>query len=90
MASSRIRIQHKVNGYYKIRAAPGVKGDLERRAAAIAAAANAESGTDGFKTSSMQGVKRPQGRWRTTVIPTTFKAIRHNARHNTLVKRLHG
>ncbi|DAZ89949.1 Uncharacterised protein [Mycobacteroides abscessus subsp. abscessus] len=90
MASSRIRIQHKVNGYYKIRAAPGVKGDLERRAAGIAAAANAESGTGGFKTSSMQGVKRPQGRWRTTVIPTTFKAIRHNARHNTLVKRLHG
>ncbi|KRQ31351.1 hypothetical protein AOT83_04690 [Mycobacteroides sp. H001] len=90
MATSRVRIVHKVNGYFKIRGASGVRSDLERRASAIAAGANAEAGTDGFKTSSIQGVKRPQGRWRTTVIPTNFKAIRHNARHNTLVKRLHG
>ncbi|DAZ90348.1 hypothetical protein [Mycobacteroides abscessus] len=90
MASSRIRIKHKISGYYKTRSAPGVVKDLENRASRVADAANSDSGTGGFKTSSRQGAKRPEGRWRTTVIPTTFKAIRHNAKHNTLVKRLHG
>ena len=83
-----VRVEHNMLGYYNIRAAPGVRRELERRAKRIAAACNREGNTDGFRTSSMQGARRPYGRWRATVITATARAIRHNAKTQALIKHL--
>jgi len=85
---SRIRLDHKWDGYYRIRSAPKVRRELERRAKLIADNCNRESGSDGYRTSSMQGARRPYGRWRTTVITATGKAMRHNAATQALIKHL--
>jgi len=80
----------KINnqGMYDIRRSPKVKADLERRAAAIAKKANDDSGLSGYKTSSTQGKKKPQGRWRATVITSDSASAVDNAKHNRLLKSL--
>lgn len=88
MADSSIRVSHRMQGYYQLRSAPGVVMELERRAKRIADACNREADTDGFRTSSRQGARRPMGRWRTTVITATRKAMLHNAKTNALIKHL--
>ncbi len=81
-------------GFYDIRRSPGVVAKLEAMAQAIADQANGASdlATDedegGYRTSSVQGQKNPQGRWRTTVITATEKAIADNAANNTLLGSL--
>lgn len=82
-----MKIKHKIKGYEKIRSAPAVREKLEDMAGNIAARCNAESGTDGFRTSSQQGGGSAP-RWRTTVITASARAIRHNAVHNTLVRNM--
>lgn len=77
------RIKWNPNGLYNLRRAPGVIIDLERRSRKVADACGA-----GYETSSRQGAKRPQGRWRTTVVTTTWKAKRDNAKNNTLIRNL--
>ena len=88
-----IRVKHNVGGYYKLRAAGGVKAFEEGAAEDVAARANAQlkgKGGKGFKTSSRQGAKRPQGRWRTTVAAVSPYAKRANAKYNILLKALSG
>jgi hypothetical protein len=82
------RLEHKWDGYYQIRSAPKLVRELERRAKTIAAACNRESGSDGYRTSSMQGARRPFGRWRATVITARAEAQRHNAKTQALLKHL--
>lgn len=83
------KIKWKPKGFYRLRSEPGVVAELERRAAKIAARANSMGGTDGYKTSSVQGRRRPQGRWRTTVITANAEAMRDNAENNTLTRALY-
>jgi len=83
------KLEHNWEGYYQIRSAPKVRAELERRAKLIAAACNREAGGgDGYRTSSMQGARRPFGRWRTTVITARAEAMRHNAETQALVRHL--
>lgn len=82
-------LRWKRGAFYKLRSEPGVQQALQELATQVAARANQMAGTPGgFKTSSLQGAKRPQGRWRTTVITATAVAMRKNAKHNTLLKAL--
>lgn len=87
-----IKVKHKVSGYYKLRSAGGVVAFLEGAADDVAARANAQlkNGGKGFVTSSRQGAKRPQGRWRTTVAAVSPYAKRANAKRNVLLKSLSG
>lgn len=88
-----IRVKHKVGGYYKLRSSGGVQAFLVGAAEKVASRANAQlkgKGGKGFVTSSRQGAKRPQGRWRTSVAAVSPYAKRHNAKHNTLLKALSG
>lgn len=81
-----------INGaFYKLRSEPGVKNALEDLASDVAKRANKMANADnGFRTSSRQGARRPQGRWRTTVITATAESMRKNAKHQTLIKALFG
>lgn len=73
--------------FYKIRSSPEVRKVLEQMAEAIAKQANESADLeDGYRTSSVQGAKDPQGRWRTTVITATAEAMADNAKNNTLIR----
>lgn len=76
-------------GFYNVRKAPKLVADLEKRAGRIADKSNEDSGlSDGYRTSSVQGKRKPQGRHRTTVITATAAAKRDNATNNRLVRNL--
>lgn len=88
-----VTVKHKVGGYYKLRSAGGVQAFLEGAAEDVAARANAQLkgvGGKGFRTSSRQGARRPQGRWRTSVAAVSPYAARANAKHNILLRSLSG
>lgn len=82
-----VKLKFHNKGFYNLRRDPGVVKDLERRSGAIAEACNRD-GKGEYKTSSVQGRKRPFGRWRTTVITSEGQSIRDNARHNRLLRNL--
>lgn len=77
------RMQWKPNALYDIRRSAPVVAAVDGLAARAAAAAG-----DGFEWSSMQGARRPQGRWRAIVYAKTHSARRRNAKENTLVRVL--
>ena len=90
-------ISWNMKGFEEIRRAPKVMAEVERVALNIAAKAG-----KGYKSSVQQGVKGPspswnkkkgkgyQGRARAIVYPETFRAMRDNAKNNTLVKIMGG
>jgi hypothetical protein len=87
---AKVDIRWNKEGFYKLRSEPGVQKALDKWAAKVAANANRMSGLkDSFKTSSRQGARRPQGRWRTTVITADAQAMRNNAKNQTLTKALY-
>lgn len=69
--------------------APKVRQVEEEWAERIAATANGGISSDGYKTSSRAGRRRPYGRWRTTVITSNAEAMEDNAANNTLIRALH-
>lgn len=83
-----VRLKWNYGALYKIRSAPKVVDALDDWAGKVASRANRMGKTDGYKTSSRQGVRRPQGRWRTTVITANAEAMVDNMRRNTLTKAL--
>jgi len=87
-----MKVKHKIGGYYKLRSSGGVVAFLEGAGNEVAARANRElkGGQKGFKVSSRQGAKRPQGRWRVTVAAVTPYAKRANAKRNILLRSLNG
>ncbi|MFC5789670.1 hypothetical protein ACFPPE_07355 [Agromyces tardus] len=80
-----MKLVFKRDAMYDVRQQPKVRADLLARAEAVAAACGGEEA--GYATSSTQGAKKPQGRWRAAVYTMTFDAILDNARNNTLVRR---
>ena len=83
------RVRLNVAGFYKLRSAPALKSDLNRRAQAIAAAAGEVGTPDAeYGVGSQQGAKRPQGRWRSTVFTKNAAAMASNAKHNSIIKSL--
>ena len=82
-----MRIEFKTQGFYELRSAPGVVGMLDAEAERIAAAANAV-GKGTFAVGSRQGMRRPQGRWRATVVTADAHAIAADRKHNILLRSM--
>ena len=75
----RPRLKWNTKAFEAIRRSPSVQAEVESMAASIAADCGRQ-----YTTSSMQG----KTRFRTIVIPDTYKAYRDNQKNNTLVKAL--
>lgn len=67
-----------------------VRSELARPLVDSTAAAMARAAGPGYRWSSQQGAKHPQGRWRAIVYPSTWRARQDNAANNRLVRTLHG
>lgn len=83
---SKFTVRHKVDGYYELRRAPGVRADLEARGRRVQAAASRDGGT--YEMGSRQGMKKPQGRWRVDVRTGDYRTRVKNNKHNSLLRAL--
>lgn len=82
-----MRIDWNPNAQYEIRSAPGVVSKVESIARQKAEQANAV-GNGTYAVGSRQGMRRPQGRWRATVVTADARAMVDNATNNTLARVL--
>jgi hypothetical protein len=84
---SNFTLKWKNRSFYDLRRDPAVIGELESRGQAILDAANATLPENrGYRMSSFQGARKPQGRWFVQVYTASNHAKRSNAVHNTLLK----
>lgn len=75
----------RIDGFYEVRSLPSVRAVIDQQLQRVAGSAG-----EGYEWESHQGARSPQGRWRGTVYPNTWKARQDNARNNTLVRTLGG
>ncbi|MGB3602716.1 MAG: hypothetical protein WBA38_04090 [Gordonia sp. (in: high G+C Gram-positive bacteria)] len=84
-----MKVVFNKDAFYEVRSLPGVVALVESKAEAMAAEANS-IGKGTYATGSRQGLRRPQGRWRASVVTADARAQIDNARHNTLARVLGG
>lgn len=84
-----IRVEFHAEAFYELRRDPAVIGECEAIAGQVADRA-ATIGKGSYAVGSRQGMRRPQGRWRATVITADHQAIRDNARNHTLARAIGG
>ena len=82
-------------GFYELRKDPAVVKMLEGIANDAADACNADAASNGYSgaeyaAGSIQGKKKPFGRWFTSVITTNGEAIRDNHKNDTMLKNIKG
>lgn len=86
---ANIRVKFRRNGFYEIRRAEKLVEFLEAAGTSMTNDANATLPEGvGYRMSSGQGKRRPQGRWAVRVYTSSNHAKRSNARNNTLLKIL--
>ena len=82
-------------GFYNLRKDPALVKKLEDIANSAADACNADAASNGYPKAeyaagSIQGKKKPQGRWFTSIITTNGAAIRDNHENDTMLKNIQG
>ncbi len=82
-----VRFEWLPNALYEMRSDPALVAAEEALAQQIADTANA-AGKGTFAVGSRQGMRRPQGRWRTTVVTADAKAMASDRKHNILVRAM--
>lgn len=84
-----MNIKWNNRAFYELRRSPEVIAELERRSRRVLNAANdtLREG-QGYRMSSFQGKRKPQGRWFVNIYTSSTHAKRSNAVHNTLLKVL--
>lgn len=84
-----MRIDWNPEAFYDLRRDPAVVAMEQEAAQKVADSANA-MGKGEYAVGSRQGAKRPQGRWRTSVVTANAKAMAENAAHNILIRAMGG
>lgn len=86
---SDVIFKWKDRGFYDLRRHPDVVRELERRGRRVVNAANRTlTEKQGYRMSSFQGKRKPQGRWFVQIFTSSNHAKNSNAKHNTLIKVL--
>jgi hypothetical protein len=82
----KTKVVHHQKAYYALRSEPGIVRFVEGEGKKTLEACGGESA--GYAMSSTQGRRNPFGRWRVGVYTREYKAIRDNAKNNTLLRAL--
>lgn len=82
-----VRFEWNRNALYDVRRSDGVVAQLDSIAEGVCDTANS-IGKGTYSTGSQQGVRRPQGRWRATVVTADYRAMIDNAKHQTLIRSI--
>lgn len=86
-----VRFKYRRGALFDVRRLPDVVARLEAEGRQRLNSANATlPDAEGYRMSSKQGRKNPQGRWAVRIYTASNHAKRSNARHNTLVRLLGG
>lgn len=87
--TNKVRFRYNSGVQYDLRRHPKLVTALEDYGQGIVDDANQtlEEG-EGYRMSSRQGKKNPQGRWAVRIYTASRHARNSNARHNTLVRLL--
>ena len=85
----KVSLKWRNGEFYRLRSDRRVVAELERRGRQIVKAANDTlPEKQGYRMSSFQGARKPQGRWFVQVYTSSNHAKRSNAVHNTLIRVL--
>ncbi|GAA1891840.1 hypothetical protein [Williamsia serinedens] len=82
-----VRIVDTPDALYELRRDPALVAVEQAEAQKIADRANAQ-GKGTYAVGSRQGIRDPQGRWRTNVSTADAYAMRANAKYNILIKAM--
>ena len=86
-----IKLTFNNQSFYDLRRDPGVIAALEEMGTKILDAANETLPEGvGYRMSSAQGAKKPQGRWAVHVFTSSDHAKRSDRVHNTLMRLMLG
>jgi hypothetical protein len=84
-----VRVKFNDKSFYELRRSTKVVSALQNMGSRIVNGANKTLPEgDGYRMSSQQGQKRPQGRWAVRVYTRSNHAKRSNAKHHTLLRLL--
>lgn len=82
-----MRIVWKPDALYHVRSDPALTAAEKEAAQKVCDEAN-RIGKGTYAVGSQQGLRRPQGRWRTTVYTADARAMANNAKRNTLIRAM--
>ncbi|MFT4125081.1 MAG: hypothetical protein QM662_02470 [Gordonia sp. (in: high G+C Gram-positive bacteria)] len=82
-----VRIEWNRSALYEMRSDPALVAAEVAAAQRVCDEAN-RIGKGTYVVGSRQGAKRPQGRWRTSVVTADAQAMAHNAKHNVLIRAM--
>lgn len=86
---TEVRVKVKRGALYELRRDPAVIAFLEGKGEMVVDSANETLPEKvGYRMSSSQGRKNPQGRWAVRVYTSSNHAKHSNAVHNTLIRAL--
>ena len=83
-----MKIKVKDSALYELRRLPKVVDAVERISENIADQANGNVEGQGYKTGSRQGLRKPYGRWRASVVTADAESMADNGKNNTLLRLL--
>lgn len=82
-----MKVEWNPDAFYDIRRSDAAVAAVEDYAQSVADRANS-NGEGTYSVGSQQGQRKPQGRWRASVVTADYAAMRDNAENNTLLRSM--
>lgn len=90
--SKRIKVKLNNQAFYNLRRDPAIVRRLEKGAERVASESMVQAQSAGhdahYAVGSVQGKKKPQGRWRVSIITANFAAMLDNYKHQRILKNM--
>lgn len=90
--SKRIKVKINNQGFYNLRRDPGLVSKMERGAQSVASQSMSQAQAAGhdanYAVGSVQGARKPQGRWRVSIITANAAAMVDNHYYQRILKNM--